>query len=91
MNFPAAVSPCWRMREACSQSGFAAVGRLSVFAAVGRHAHIGHNLVCGGNLRRQRSAGARGNVAIDTSRRVGANGPQRAARSARQRLKVPGY
>ena len=84
VNCPAAVSACWRMREACSQSGFAAVGRMSVFGAT-CHAHIGQNLVCGGNLRRQRSAEARGNVAIDISRRVGANGPQRAPRSARQR------
>ena len=84
MNCPSAVSAWWRMREACSQSGFAAVGRMSVFGAT-RHAHIGQNLVCGGNLRRQRSIEARGNVAIDISRRVGANGPQRAPRSARQR------
>ena len=84
VNCPAAVSACWRMREACSQSGFAAVGRMSVFGAT-CHAHIGQNLVCGGNLRRQRSIEARGNVARDISRRVGANGPQRAPRSARQR------
>ena len=90
MNFPAAVSPCWRMREACSQSGFAAVGRMSVFGAT-CHAHIGQNLVCGGNLRRQRSAEARGNVAIDISRRVGPNGRSARLVAPGRGRKVPGY